>query len=84
MLEDNNFNIEGAEGQFNDELECFARINKTHCNALTEKKCKGCTFFKLRTEIENNPFYGFSYKTPEEHEKALKKVAYITPEDVIY
>lgn len=83
MLEDNNFYIEGAEGQFNDELECFARINKVHCNALTEKKCKGCPFFKLRKDINNNPYYGYSYKTEKEHEDAIRKRK-INPEDVIY
>ena len=66
-----------------DESECFARIDRTHCNALNEKDCKGCPFFKLRKEIKNNPYYGYSYKTVEEHEEDMKKYK-INPDDVIY
>lgn len=66
-----------------DRLSCFARIDRTHCNALNEKDCLNCAFYKKREEIKNNPFYGYSYKKSEEHAKDMKRYR-INPEDVIY
>lgn len=66
-----------------DRVSCFARIDRTHCNALNEKDCLNCPFYKKREEIKNNPFYGYSYKDPKKHAEDMCKYK-INPEDVIY
>lgn len=66
-----------------DETECFARIGSNYCNVLNEKKCKGCKFFKPKSEIKNNPYYAYSYDTPEQHAKDVERYK-INPEDIVF
>lgn len=40
-----------------DKINCFARINETTCNALTEKKCENCSFYKSKEEVPNYSKY---------------------------
>lgn len=79
MDEDNILELIGED----DATNCFARIDCTHCNALIKKECKDCPFFKYRSEIKNNPYYGYSYDNPEKHKADMKKYK-IDPDDVIY
>lgn len=37
----------------NDKIDCFARINENICNALNEKKCENCSFYKNKKEVPN-------------------------------
>lgn len=55
-----------------DKINCFAYVNEHRCNALTEKNCENCQFYKDRKEIKNNPFYPYSYNSLEEYEKDIK------------
>lgn len=66
-----------------DKKSCFARGNEHKCNALNEKHCKGCSFYKHRNEIKNNPFYAYSYRSLKKHDEDMKKHR-INPDDVIY
>ena len=34
-----------------DKKECFARINKEICNALSEKECENCNFYKCKDDV---------------------------------
>lgn len=34
-----------------DKKDCFARINKKICNALSEKECKNCNFYKYKDDV---------------------------------
>jgi len=36
-----------------DKIDCFARIDEKTCNALNEKKCKNCSFYKPSCEVSN-------------------------------
>ena len=36
-----------------DKKDCFARINENLCNALLEKKCKDCSFYRHKDEAED-------------------------------
>ncbi len=36
-----------------DRIDCFARIDEKTCNALNEKKCKNCSFYKPSCEVSN-------------------------------
>jgi len=40
-----------------DKLDCFARINKDICNALTIKNCKNCNFYKCKKDVPNYSQY---------------------------
>ena len=66
-----------------DRKSCFARINRTRCNALNDKDCLDCPFYKKREEIKNNPFYGYSYKDYKKHAEDMKNYR-VNPDDVIY
>lgn len=37
----------------NDKTNCFAWIDFNTCNALTEKDCKNCSFYKDKSEVKN-------------------------------
>lgn len=66
-----------------DKEDCFARIDCSHCNALNEKDCKNCSFYKPRNKIKNNPFYAFSYRDSERHAEHMRRYR-VNPDDVIY
>ena len=66
-----------------DRKDCFCRINEKKCNALTEKKCENCSFYKKRCEIKNNPYYAYSYKNLKKHSEDVKKYK-VNPDDIIY
>ena len=36
-----------------DKIDCFARINEHICNALNEKKCENCSFYKSKDQVKN-------------------------------
>lgn len=36
-----------------DKPNCFARISKTKCNALKNKNCKNCSFYRNRVDVPN-------------------------------
>lgn len=36
-----------------DKQDCFARLSERMCNALTEKKCQNCSFYKHYSEVKN-------------------------------
>lgn len=57
----------------NNKKSCFAWIDNEKCNALTEKECKNCKFYKKRKAIKNNPYYPYSYKSMKDFETDLKK-----------
>ena len=40
-----------------DNPTCFARLSKTQCNALSEKKCKSCRFYKHYTDVKGYEKY---------------------------
>lgn len=42
---------------------CFAERRDGKCHALTTKRCEFCSFYTPRSEVKNNPFYRWSYKT---------------------
>lgn len=54
----------------NDKLDCFARISKTKCNALKEKKCKNCSFYKNRKDVPN--YKKLFIKSEEEYDNRNK------------
>lgn len=56
-----------------DQLNCFARINETTCNALNKKECRNCRFYQSRNAIKNNPFYAYSYNDLKRLKKELCK-----------
>ena len=35
-------------------IDCFAYENENKCNALIEKRCQGCKFYKEKTEYDNS------------------------------
>ncbi len=41
----------------NDKINCFARISKESCNALNEKKCKNCSFYKHKNQVPDYKKY---------------------------
>ena len=53
--------------------KCFARIDANTCNALVNKNCNNCKFYKPKSEIKNNIFYQYSFRTKKEYEIALIK-----------
>ncbi len=63
--------------------DCFARIGSTKCNALTEKNCENCSFYKKRCEIKDNPYYAYSYKNLKKHSEDVKKYK-VNPDDILY
>lgn len=66
-----------------DKKDCFCRINESKCNALNEKDCKNCSFYKKRCEIKNNPYYAYSYKNLKKHSEDVKKYK-VNQDDIIY
>ncbi len=40
-----------------DKIDCFARINEKICNALNEKKCENCSFYKNKKDVPNYSIY---------------------------
>ncbi len=36
-----------------DKKDCFARIDENLCNALLEKKCNNCSFYKHKDEVKD-------------------------------
>ncbi len=40
-----------------DKIDCFARINEKTCNALNEKKCENCSFYKNKKDVPNYSIY---------------------------
>jgi len=56
-----------------DQLDCFARINETTCNALNKKECRHCRFYQHKAYIKNNPFYAYSYSDLKQLKKDISK-----------
>lgn len=54
-----------------DKPECFAWINEKICNALNEKKCENCNFYKHKSEVPNYGKY-LAMGKKEIKEKGLK------------
>lgn len=69
--------------KYEDKKDCFARIDRNKCNALIERQCNGCRFYKHREKIRNNPYYAYSFKNKEEHLKMMKKYK-ILDEQVVW
>ncbi len=40
-----------------DKIDCFARINEKICNALNEKTCENCSFYKNKKDVPNYSIY---------------------------
>lgn len=76
-----NFTEKGKK-QLKDRIECFARRDEVSCNALTEKACCNCKFYKHRSKIKNNPFYAYSYEDKERFIKDVKR-RQIKPEQIM-
>ena len=55
----------------NDKPDCFARINEKVCNALNEKKCENCSFYKPKKDVPNYSKY-IAMGRKELKEKGLK------------
>jgi len=36
-----------------DKIDCFARINEDICNALNEKNCEDCVFYKHKDDVKD-------------------------------
>ena len=34
-----------------DKLDCFARISSAKCNALKQKQCPDCSFYKNKSKV---------------------------------
>lgn len=41
----------------NNRSDCFARIDDKTCNALTEKKCENCSFYKPKDQVPDYKKY---------------------------
>lgn len=68
------------------EKTCFAykKENDQHkCHALNEIDCNNCRFYQKRSEIINNPFYGYSYKDKEKLRCDMKQHK-LTYNDIIW
>lgn len=62
------------EKNYNEDCFAFKKVGrKCECHALIELNCKNCRFYKLKSEVKNNPFYAQSFKNPVEHKAAMKK-----------
>ncbi len=55
-----------------DKIDCFARIDEKTCNALNEKKCKNCSFYKPSCEVSN--YSRFLAMVKKELKKVKKEV----------
>ncbi len=56
--------------------DCFAHFkknNKSQCNVFKEMNCENCSFYKLRKEIKNNPYYAYSYEDKKQFKKDKEK-----------
>lgn len=51
-----------------DKPDCFARISKCKCNALSSKDCKECRFYQHYSKVQNYTKY-FSSKDLTERRK---------------
>lgn len=79
----NNSFTEKGKKQVKDRIECFARRDEFSCNALTEKGCCNCKFYKHRSKIKNNPFYAYSYENKDRFMKDVKRY-HIKQEQIIW
>ena len=39
-------NVDVRKNEIEEKIDCFAYKSKDYCNALVEKKCKFCPFYK--------------------------------------
>lgn len=53
----------------NDRKDCFARINEKTCNALIEKKCENCHFYKHKSNVKNYSKY-MNYAINQKEQKS--------------
>lgn len=60
------------ENQFKDDIKnganCFAWLSENECNALSEKKCSDCSFFKHFSEELD-----YAKWLPKEYQESYKK-----------
>lgn len=53
---------------------CFAYISTYECNALKVVDCNKCPFYKPKSEIKDNVFYPWSYKSRKKYLEDKEKL----------
>lgn len=72
-MEKNNFTKEELEIIMTNNYDCFADRKDGKCHALTKKECEGCRFYTPRCQMQDNPFYRYSWTDKNKMEDIVKR-----------